>query len=111
MARILLVDDDAALLRSLLRRFAARGHQVAGASSAAEALAVKESYDLGVFDYRLGDGTGDDVATALHARGVVRLVVFFSTYHVASPLGPSVHKPDVAELERVIDESLGRGDF
>ena len=94
------------LLRTLGRSFRARGHDVTTANCAAQALAISETFDIGVFDYNLPDDTGDHIAAALHTRGLVRLVVFFTSHPVASDLDPTVLKPDVLGLVSVLESLL-----
>ena len=59
-ARILIVDDDAALRRTLSQVLAAPGRSFDLACNVAEALQQlnRSRYDLVVIDYRLPDGTG-----------------------------------------------------
>ncbi len=107
MRRILLVDDSTELLRGLQRSLRRLGHQVVAASSAAQALSLSEVVDVGVFDYHLEGGqTGDRVARVLHAKKLVRHVVFFSSEHAPSDLGPTILKPNVPELLRTVTALL-----
>src|SRR6056297_3139791 len=65
--RVLLVEDDAALLRLVCDELDAEGYQVAQADSIAVArqLLGENSFDLVVTDLRLPDGTGHEVLATL----------------------------------------------
>ena len=61
--RLLIVDDDRMLLRSMRQWLAQLGYQVEEASSASEAIAwlSKRAFDLVLVDVRLEDGDGFEV--------------------------------------------------
>jgi DNA-binding response OmpR family regulator len=69
VARIVLVEDDAAIRTSLTRDLTAFGHTVGAAASGAEGLsiALSERPDLVVLDLGLPDLDGGDVMTMLRA--------------------------------------------
>jgi CheY-like chemotaxis protein len=56
--RILVVDDDAAVLTSMRRLLASLGHAVTTAGSAAEALARFDAHDVAIIDLGLPDRSG-----------------------------------------------------
>jgi DNA-binding response OmpR family regulator len=60
-ARILLVEDEPAILESLAYVLGRDGFTVATAKSAAEALALADGVDLVVLDLMLPDGSGFDL--------------------------------------------------
>jgi len=66
MARILCVDDEshAAKLKCIILE--AAGHQATSATTASEAFALleKNTYDVVVTDWRLGDASGRDIVVA-----------------------------------------------
>lgn len=64
--RVLLVEDDAALLRLICDELQAAGYKVETASSVKDAqqLLAEGRFDLVVTDLRLPDGTGHDVLAA-----------------------------------------------
>jgi DNA-binding response OmpR family regulator len=69
---VILVVDDEARLRDLVRRYLEHdGHHVVTAAGGAEALAVTEhaAFDLVVLDLRLPDVPGEEVARELRRRG------------------------------------------
>jgi EAL domain-containing protein (putative c-di-GMP-specific phosphodiesterase class I) len=63
MPRILLVDDDALVLKTTLRILRGAGYDVAGAPTLADGFSVfeREDFDLVVADHRLPDGFGIDL--------------------------------------------------
>lgn len=76
--RVLLVDDEVAILRAVGRLLRREGYRVAtahGVASARRAL-ERSSFDIAVLDIDLGDGSGLTLAEPLHERGT--RVVFFS---------------------------------
>lgn len=97
-SKVLVVDDDALLLRALVRLLVLDGHAVTGAVSVAAArkLAATLLPDVVVLDVGLDDGEGLELAPTLVASGT--RVIFFSGTVVpsvvasASQLGPFVPK-------------------
>lgn len=61
--RILAVDDEAAIRKSITMLLKAEGYQVTEAGSVAEGLSAlsKNSYQVVLTDLRMGDGTGFDI--------------------------------------------------
>jgi DNA-binding NtrC family response regulator len=74
-ARILVVDDDRSIRRTLEKFLGGEGHQVATAQDAAEAIAATDAADLMLLDLGLPGGSGFDVLTALAARPQRPIVV------------------------------------
>ncbi len=68
---ILVVEDDAALARTMTRNLRARGYTARAASTVAQAtaLAGQERPTLILLDIDLPDGSGWDVLRVLHASG------------------------------------------
>jgi signal transduction histidine kinase len=80
--RVLIVDDDAAILEVLEMRLGAMGFEVTGTSEssrALEALTVTR-FDLALLDLRMGPMDGIQLMEALHARQP-RLPVLIMTAH------------------------------
>lgn len=77
MSRILLVDDDQFLLRTLTMNLQARGHVVTPVETGAEALtaARREAPDVVVLDLGLPDVPGIDVLREMRAWSAVPVVV------------------------------------
>lgn len=71
MARILLIEDDAALSRGLVAALVAEGYSVDPAADGASALmmAADEPYAMITLDIGLPDMSGFDVLKALRAKG------------------------------------------
>ena len=78
LPRILVVEDSAALARPLVRLLKRLGYDVEHVSSCAPALALEESFDLGVIDIELPDGVGIDLLTRLLERGTIASGVFYT---------------------------------
>jgi PAS domain S-box-containing protein len=68
--RLLVVDDDRGMRRSLARLLQSWGHQVVVASGPTQALAAAETYrpDIAILDLSIGEGTGLDLARTLRER-------------------------------------------
>ncbi len=81
MARVLVVDDDRALLRALKVGLSARGHEVVLAATAAEGLsrAALEAPDVVVLDLGLPDMDGLDVVRHLRTWTDVPVIVLSAT--------------------------------
>ncbi len=77
MARVLVVDDDRALLRAMKVGLAAKGHEVAVAASGREGLAkvAEEAPEVVVLDLGLPDLDGLEVCKAVRAWSGVAVVV------------------------------------
>jgi DNA-binding response OmpR family regulator len=76
--RVLLVEDDPEMARTLERVLARYGHRTTLVRSAAEADALGQVHDCGLFDIDLPDGSGVELAERLLDRGELTTVVFFS---------------------------------
>lgn len=76
-ARILVVDDETAILRALERNLRGHGFQVETATTAATALEACERWhpDAVILDLGLADGDGFDVIRALRARSSTPVIV------------------------------------
>jgi len=76
-ARILVVDDEAAILRALERNLQGHGFQVETASTAANALEASERWhpDAVILDLGLADGDGFDVIRTLRTRSATPVIV------------------------------------
>jgi two-component system response regulator MprA len=87
-ARILVLEDDAGLLRLLRSGLEEEGFTVLTATSGHEAMAVAESAqpDLMVVDIGLPDADGRDVCQALRARGVAAPVLFLTARDAVTDL-------------------------
>ncbi|MFI8610182.1 sigma-54-dependent response regulator transcription factor AlgB [Pseudomonas sp. NPDC077649] len=80
--RILLVDDEAAILRTFRYCLEDQGYEVAGASSAAqaEALLQRQVFDLCFLDLRLGDDNGLDLLAQLRVQAPWMRVVIVTAH-------------------------------
>ncbi|MFI8746208.1 sigma-54-dependent response regulator transcription factor AlgB [Pseudomonas sp. NPDC077186] len=80
--RILLVDDEAAILRTFRYCLEDQGYEVAGASSAAqaEALLRRQVFDLCFLDLRLGDDNGLDLLAQMRVQAPWMRVVIVTAH-------------------------------
>jgi len=100
---VLIVDDDAAVCRILMRILSDANYKVYTTQSVqdAEDIIKERPFDAYVFDYRLVDGTGLDIAEHLRSTGSEAPVILISGCEsddlaaMAKPLGISqiVEKP------------------
>lgn len=74
--RVLLVEDNAALGRTLAKTLEQRGFHVTLAGSAETARGETGPFDVGVFDITLRDGDGIELARSLLERGTVGGALF-----------------------------------
>jgi DNA-binding response OmpR family regulator len=107
--RVLLVEDDPELARTVERSLAHYGHRTVIAGSVAAAEALPGNFDCGILDIDLPDGNGVRLAEALLDRGQIGAVVFFSASSdsevvaEARELGSFVAKTaGMRELERAL---------
>ncbi|WP_395504366.1 sigma-54-dependent response regulator transcription factor AlgB [Ectopseudomonas hydrolytica] len=80
--RILLVDDEAAILRTFRYCLEDEGYEVAGASSAAqaEALLQRQVFDLCFLDLRLGEDNGLDLLAQMRIQAPWMRVVIVTAH-------------------------------
>jgi len=67
-ARVLIVDDDAAVLRTLTTSMSRCGYATISARNVAEAIAVVDQPDVALVDFHIGAESGLDVVRALRER-------------------------------------------
>ncbi|MEO8181611.1 MAG: response regulator [Deltaproteobacteria bacterium] len=111
--RVLLVEDDPELARTVERSLGHFGHRTVIASTVAATEALTESFDCGIFDIDLPDGSGVRLAETLLDGGQIGAVVFFSAstdaevLAEARELGTFVAKTaGVRELERALADAV-----
>lgn len=76
---VLVVEDDELMRRVLVRALRDDGRfRVKSVRSCGMAAVVRGTFDVGVFDVHLGDGSGIELAAQLQAAGRVQRVVFFT---------------------------------
>ena len=85
--RVLVVDDNAALLDNLTQILEAEGHDVLGAGTAAAALEkARSGFDVALVDLRLPDEPGDALAVRLKEmspEGAIVLLTGYATLETA----------------------------
>jgi DNA-binding response OmpR family regulator len=111
--RIVLVEDDPELARTVERVLARYGHVTTIAPNVATAEALTSSFDCGILDIDLPDGNGVSLAARMLDEGRVGAVVFFSAstdpdvIENATELGPFVAKAaGMRELERALADAV-----
>ena len=111
--RVILVEDDPELARTVERVLARYGHITALAPNVAAAERLGQSFDCGILDIDLPDGSGVALATRMLDAGQVGAVVFYSAstdpdvIAEARELGPFVPKSaGTRELERALAEAV-----
>ncbi len=79
-ARVLVVDDNTALLEMLVELLSAKGYEVLSASSASAALLKLQEgdYDLVLTDIQMPDATGVDVLRAVRQRDLDTPVILMT---------------------------------
>jgi CheY-like chemotaxis protein len=78
--RLLVVDDDRGMRRSMTRLLHSWGHQVAVAAGARRALSLVDTFhpDIAIMDLAIGDGSGLDLARALRQKFPERRMQLFA---------------------------------
>jgi len=111
--RVLLVEDDPELARTVERSLAHYGHRTVVAGSVAATTALTESFDCGILDIDLPDGNGVRLAETLLDRGQIGAVVFFSASSDSEVLADArevglfvAKTAGVRELERALAEAV-----
>lgn len=111
--RVILVEDDPELARTVERVLARYGHATTAVGSVAAAEALSGSFDCGILDIDLPDGSGVRLAERLLDRGQLGAVVFYSASSDADviaeacEIGPFVAKAaGTRELERALAEAV-----
>jgi CheY-like chemotaxis protein len=113
--RLLVVEDEEPLRRVLVRNLEARGHEVVGAATAAEALAALAhgNVDLMFLDIDLPDRTGWEVVRELQAQGRAVPFVVISAIRIApqqlAEFKPAAYLPKPFPLEALL--RLAEGDW
>lgn len=81
-ARILVVEDEPNVGRTLTERLTTEGYQVKWAKSLAEGLAADSAgrWDLALLDVGLPDGSGFDLAAGLRRRHPQTAIVFVTAF-------------------------------
>jgi DNA-binding NtrC family response regulator len=121
-ARILVVDDEAAILALLRGTLAASGFDVCEAGSASEALEVARQqppFDVVITDVQMPDVDGFELARRLSRNGHAARFIFVSGYCDSPSVeermeglnGAFLEKPfAIQELIRVLRELLEQGE-
>jgi DNA-binding response OmpR family regulator len=110
-----MVEDDPEMARTVERVLGRYGHRLTIVRTAAEADAIGDVYDCGLFDIDLPDGNGVEIAERLLDRGQLTAAVFFSActdadlVERASSVGVFVAKSGgTRPLELAVADSVSR---
>jgi DNA-binding NtrC family response regulator len=117
LARILIVDDEAALLRSIQLQLTRNGHECRGAETIAAAIGelARGDCELAIVDIRLPDGNGLDLIRRIRAEGhsfpLVVLTAFGSVPHAVTAMRDGatdyLEKPvDLEQLSFIVERNL-----
>ncbi len=119
MAHILVVEDDVSfsnLIESFLKK---NGHTTMAVHKAASgrSLLEKESFDLVLLDYRLPDGNGLELLSAVHSRNPELPMIIMTSFHdirtavraIRSGAFDYITKPvNPEELLMILNDALSR---
>ncbi|WP_418161554.1 response regulator [Benzoatithermus flavus] len=116
--KLLLVDDEVALRKNLVRAFEREGFEVATAGSLKEAYDVAADFcpDYAVLDLNLQDGYGMElIGTLQELRPGVRIVILTGYDSIASSLvalkaGAAGYLAKPVQAEQVVATLLGQAD-
>jgi DNA-binding response OmpR family regulator len=106
-ARLLVVEDDPVLGRTIGRALSALGMSVVSAGTCGAGRSAEGLFDGGIFDIDLPDGDGITLAEDLLRAGVVSTAIFFSGRNEvdvitrAGMLGPFV--PKAAGVSKLLE--------
>jgi len=103
--RILVVDDDEPFRSRLARSFAARGFDVAGAASLAEAVQVARSFrpQRAVIDLRIADSSGLDVLSELKREHPALACIVLTGYGSIATALEAVRRGALDYLTKPVD--------
>ncbi|MGC1189488.1 MAG: response regulator, partial [Candidatus Binatus sp.] len=82
MARLLIVDDERNIRRSLTTFFESLGHEVRGAENGAQAVALlaETQFDLVLTDYKMAEMSGLELLRDIKRRAPECLVILMTAY-------------------------------
>lgn len=100
MARILVVDDEAAIVSALRRLFVRSGHEVATASSGEEALAklVPFAPDVVLSDFRMPGMNGAELHTQVRRRWPFALRIILSGFADLASMASAINEGEVCRF-------------
>lgn len=118
-ARVLIVDDEPAVVRLVSRTLVSSGYEVLGASTPAEALNLVRrgpSFDLVISDVVMPEMRGPELVQAVTRHSPSTAAILMSAYadgHELPKDVPFIQKPFVAgqlvaAVERTLERSTGR---
>ncbi len=109
-ARILVVDDDRTILRSLVELLRLDGHEVQGAGSlgAARAALRQNTFDVVLADVQLGDGDGLSILRHVRETGRDALPVMITAYGTIASAVQAMRLGAFDYLTKPIDDEVIR---
>ncbi|MDP6967689.1 MAG: sigma-54 dependent transcriptional regulator [Gammaproteobacteria bacterium] len=117
MCKILVIDDDVAICRTLEIHFDTLGHHVSTAHSAEASLSEAEIFqpDVIILDIRMGGLSGLDILPELKQKLPQVRVIMITAFHdmnstieaMQKGADDYIHKPiDLDELDQALDQAL-----
>ena len=101
--RVLLLEDEQAVIRGIARVLRREGHEVVECASCSAALDSTGHFDVAVLDVELLDGRGDEIGDLLMSERRVERVVFYTGLSGFAPtVGLVVEKPDLEGLKAAV---------
>lgn len=81
-SRVVIIEDEALLVRNMTRYLTRLGHEVTGAGTVADGLRAHDEAqpDIVLVDHNLPDGTGIDVIRAIRARDLTTKIVMITAH-------------------------------
>jgi two-component system, NtrC family, response regulator HydG len=105
---VFVLDDDVSVCRVVNRMLSLEDYEVRTSQSVEEAVTTikEESFDAYVLDYRLGDGTGLDVAEQLRSTGSGAPIILVSGYDLSgiASRAEKLHVSDIIQKPFSRDE-------
>lgn len=108
MNKILIVDDDASILKVLRFRLEAGGYDVSMALSVQEALRVAKketAFDLALLDYKLGDGNGVALMEQLQSMMPAIQVIILTAFGTIDTAVDAMKKGAFTYLTKPFDDT------
>ena len=109
MCRILLIDDDASVLSTLLRMLESLGHEATGVDNGSRGLELfdQEDFDLVITDIVMPDMEGLEVIMELRRRNPVARIIAISGGTPQMPSGTCLQPAALLGAQSVLQKPFG----